>query len=90
LELLQERGARIAYCDPYFAKTHKGRKHDLGLASVACDAATFGEYDALVVSTAHDAFKVAGLYERVKLVVDTRNLLAPLFSPGSGPRVVKA
>ena len=90
LELLAERGARIDYCDPYFPKTHKGRKHDLGLRSVGCDAETFAQYDALVVSTAHDLIKRAELYQGAKVVVDTRNLMAPLFPAGTGPRVVKA
>jgi UDP-N-acetyl-D-glucosamine dehydrogenase len=90
LELLQERGARIDYCDPHFPATHKGRKHDLGLESVPCDAATFAAYDAVVVSTAHEAFRRAELFREAKLVVDTRNLLAPLFPDGGGPRVVKA
>jgi UDP-N-acetyl-D-glucosamine dehydrogenase len=92
LELLEERGARVAYCDPHFPVARKGRKHDLGLRSVACDAETFARYDAVVVSTAHDVFKDPGLYRGVRLVVDTRNAVAPLFT-GSGsdaPRIVRA
>jgi UDP-N-acetyl-D-glucosamine dehydrogenase len=90
LELLMEAGARIDYCDPWFPKTHRTRKHDLGLRSVPCDAATFSQYDALVVSTAPDVFRKAELYRGTKLVVDTRNLIAPLFPEGGGPRLVKA
>ena len=90
LELLEALGARIAYCDPFFAKTKKMRHHDLRLSSVPCTADSFAEYDAIVVATAHDAFKDAKLYGRTKLVVDTRNMMAPLFSKGGGPRVVKA
>ena len=90
LELLLEKGAKIDYCDPLFPTAHKTRKHDLGLSTVRCDAATFANYDALVVSTAHDIFKDASLFKDAKLVVDTRNLLAPLFPKGAGPRVVKA
>ncbi len=90
LELLLEAGAQIDYCDPWFPKTHRTRKHDLGLRSVPCDAATFSQYDALVVSTAHDVFRKAELYRGTRLVVDTRNLMAPLFPDGGGPRVVKA
>jgi len=37
---------------PVVPQTHRTRKHDLGLRSVPCDAATFSQYDALVVSTA--------------------------------------
>jgi UDP-N-acetyl-D-glucosamine dehydrogenase len=90
LELLEEGGARIAYCDPLFPAARKGRKHDLGLSSVPCDANTFAEYDAVVVSTAHDVFKDAALYRKAKLVVDTRNAVAPLLGVGDRPRVVKA
>ncbi len=91
LELLTELGARVDYCDPHFPATHKTRKHDLGLKSVACDAATFAGYDAVVVSTAHDLFKRAELWSGVKLAVDTRNLVAPLFAGRAAPcRVVKA
>jgi UDP-N-acetyl-D-glucosamine dehydrogenase len=90
LELLKEFGARVDYCDPYFPVAHATRKHDLGLRSVPCTAEAFQGYDALVVSTAHDLFKDAALYQGVKLVVDSRNLLAPLFKAGAGPRVVKA
>jgi UDP-N-acetyl-D-glucosamine dehydrogenase len=90
LDLLKEAGAQIDYCDPLFPSTHRTRKHDLGLRSVPCDAATFSRYDALVVSTAHDVFRRDELYRETRLVVDTRNLIEPLFPDGGGPRVVKA
>jgi UDP-N-acetyl-D-glucosamine dehydrogenase len=50
----------------------------------------FARHDAILVSTAHDAFRDAALYRDARLVVDTRNLVAPLFPSGGGPRVVKA
>jgi UDP-N-acetyl-D-glucosamine dehydrogenase len=91
IELLRDAGARVDYCDPHFPAARKGRKHDLGLQSVPCTAETFSGYDAIVVSTAHDAFKDPGLYRGARLVVDTRNAVAPLFTgAGGGPRVVKA
>lgn len=91
LELLQARGARVDYCDPHFPATRPGRKHDLALRSVPCTAEAFAPYDALVISTAHNAFKDAALYQQVRLVVDTRNTLAPLFPGAPAPcRVVKA
>ena len=90
LELLMERQAKVDYCDPFFATARKVRKHDLRLSSVPCDAASFAKYDALLVTTAHDAFKVPALYANARLVVDTRNLMSALFPQGGGPRVVKA
>jgi UDP-N-acetyl-D-glucosamine dehydrogenase len=90
LELLKERGARIDYCDPLFPVAHRTRRHDLGLRSVPCDSETFASYDAVLVSTAHDLFKDPELFRRARLVVDTRNLVAPLFPDGGGPPLVKA
>lgn len=92
LELLQEAGALVDYCDPHFPVANKTRKHDLGLRSVPLDADVFARYDALVVATAHEAFKDARLYRGVELVVDTRNIVAPaLGGRWSGrPRLVKA
>ena len=86
IELLQERGATVAYCDPYIPTARKGRKYDLGLSSVPCSAEEFARYDAVVLSTAHHQFKDPALYSRVKLAVDTRNVIPP----GSGRVVVKA
>ena len=92
VELLQQAGAEVAYCDPFFPVARKGRKHDLGLASIPVAAEAFAGFDAVVVATAHDVFRDPALYARVRLVVDTRNLVAPLYAGrrGSAPRVVKA
>jgi UDP-N-acetyl-D-glucosamine dehydrogenase len=92
IELLGEGGAKVDYCDPFFPEARKGRKHHLDLRTVPCDNATFGRYDAVVISTAHDLFRAPGLFDGVPLVVDTRNLVAPLVAAGAkGPaRLVKA
>ena len=91
LELLRERGAAIDYCDPFFPAARKGRKYDLGLRSVPCTPEALGHYDVVVLATGHDAFKDRALYRDVRLVVDSRNLVAPLFAGRSGgPRIVKA
>jgi len=93
IEKLRETGASVAYCDPYIPVARPGREHDIRLSSVPCTAEEFARHDVLVVSTAHADFKDAGLYARAKLVVDTRNLLAPLGlgTPGGpGPDVVRA
>ena len=54
------------------------------------NAVTFAMYDAVVVCTAHDAFKDPALYRGVRLVIDSRNAVAPLFGSGGGPRIVRA
>jgi UDP-N-acetyl-D-glucosamine dehydrogenase len=92
IELLQHSGAVVDYCDPYFPESKKTRKHDLHMRSIPCGVREFAAYDALVVSTPHEVFKDARLFEGVSLVLDTRNLVAPLLGGGrAGPRrLVKA
>lgn len=85
IDLLQERGAIVSYCDPYVPMARRGRKYDLGLSSVPCTAEEFGRYDAVLVSTPHSQFKDAALYANVKLAIDTRNIV-----PRSGVNVVRA
>jgi UDP-N-acetyl-D-glucosamine dehydrogenase len=75
LELLRERGAEIAYCDPHIPVSRPGRKHDLHLSSVACTRESFADYDAIVISTAHAEFKEPTLYHDAAIVVDTRNIV---------------
>lgn len=81
IELLEELGAEVSYCDPFIPQAKKVRKHDLGLASVPCTAEEFARYDGVVVSTAHRAFRDPALYVGVRLLVDTRNLFPRHESP---------
>ena len=90
IELLREASATVDFCDPHFPQARKGRKQDVRLASVACTPETFARYDVVVLSTPHDEFRDASLYRGCRLVVDTRNVVAPLFPEGDGPRIVKA
>jgi UDP-N-acetyl-D-glucosamine dehydrogenase len=87
IELLQERGAVVAYCDPFIAAARKGRKHHLDLRSVPCTAEEFAKYDAVLISTPHTAFKDQALYRNAKLVIDTRNVVE---SNPAGPQVIRA
>jgi UDP-N-acetyl-D-glucosamine dehydrogenase len=86
IELLQAAGAQVDYCDPLFPVARKTRRHDLGLRSVPLEADTFARYDAIVLATAHDAFKDGALYRDARVVVDTRNVVAVALGPGAGAR----
>ncbi len=88
IELLQEAGARVAYCDPYFPKARPGRKHKLEMSSIPCTADAFARFDAAVLSTGHQQFKDPALYEGVGIVVDSRNVVK--LPVGSKTTVVKA
>jgi UDP-N-acetyl-D-glucosamine dehydrogenase len=93
IELLREAGVEVAYCDPYIPVARPGREHDIRLRSVPCTAVEFARYDAVLISTAHSDFRDPGLYRQARLVVDTRNVMAPLGygAPGApGPEVVRA
>ena len=88
IELLRESGAEVSYCDPYFPVARQGRHHNVGLESIPCSAEAFAGYDAVVVSTGHKPFRDASLYAGVKLLVDTRNIVAQSALPAT--RVVHA
>jgi UDP-N-acetyl-D-glucosamine dehydrogenase len=93
IEKLRAQGAEVAYCDPYIPAARPGREHDIGLSSVPCSAEEFARHDVLVISTPHSDFRDAALYRDTRLVVDTRNLMAPLGFGGAGakgPEVVRA
>jgi UDP-N-acetyl-D-glucosamine dehydrogenase len=86
-------GATVHYCDPVVDTGGQGKcipGTDRRLPGVPCDSVSFSRHDALVLATAHDAFKDPALYVFTKLVVDTRNMFASIFPEGGGPRVVKA
>jgi UDP-N-acetyl-D-glucosamine dehydrogenase len=88
IEMLQDRGAIVSYCDPYIPVAHKVRKFDLGLASVPCTPEEFAKYDIVVLATAHRQFHDSRLYRDVRLAVDTRNAIPRDASPSL--RIVKA
>src|SRR6267378_2044673 len=91
IELLRDMGARVEYCDPYFPAARHTRKHgDLGMRSIPLSPESLREFDALLIATAHDQFKNPALYSNAKLVVDTRNIIAPLFGGAPPVPVVKA
>jgi UDP-N-acetyl-D-glucosamine dehydrogenase len=85
IELLQARGATVAYCDPYFPEARPGRSHDVCLKTVPLTAEEFSRHDCLVLSTSHSEFSDPALYAQARLVVDTRNVVRSEW----GPRVVR-
>jgi UDP-N-acetyl-D-glucosamine dehydrogenase len=72
MELLRERGAEVAYSDPFVPKFPKMREHRFDLASVALTAESVGQYDAVLLATDHDGFDYALIGAKAKLLVDTR------------------
>lgn len=78
MELLEERGARADFHDPYVARVPNTREHPTlnGRAGVPWDLDAFAAYDAVLIATDHDDVDYRGLAERCGLVIDTRNACA--------------
>jgi len=79
-ELLQERGAKVDFHDPFVPQIPPTREHDAltGRRSVAWSAETIAACDAALICTDHDALDYALLVEHAPLIVDTRNVIARL------------
>lgn len=75
IRLLQDRGAEVAYCDPHFPVARPGRKHHPQMRSAPLSEDEFAKYDLLLLATAHREFLSPELYRKVKLVIDTRNVI---------------
>jgi UDP-N-acetyl-D-glucosamine dehydrogenase len=69
--LLERRGARITYSDPFVPQLQLDG-HQLKAEDAVQQS---GEADCVVIITDHASFDYAAILERAKLVVDTRNAL---------------
>jgi UDP-N-acetyl-D-glucosamine dehydrogenase len=78
IELLRERGAIVAYNDPYFATVGRGRHYDLNMKCVPLD--DLSQYDAVMIVTDHSTYDYARIVSESHLVIDTRNATKGLFS----------
>lgn len=74
IELLEQKGAKVYYNDPHIPKIKHTRHHNAlaGRQSVAVTEA----YDAVVICTAHDEYKVMDFSRFNIPVVDTRNCVS--------------
>lgn len=88
IELLKEKGAKVDYNDPYIARTHKQRRHNLGMKSKKLSAKMLAGYDVVLISTDHSVYDYNWIVRNAKLVVDTRNATASVRK-GRG-KIVKA
>jgi UDP-N-acetyl-D-glucosamine dehydrogenase len=75
MELLRERGAEVAYHDPYVPVIRPTRDHPqwAGKESVPWDRATIEGFDAVVIVTAHSSVNYQELADWAHLIVDARN-----------------
>ena len=78
MELLKERGAKVAYYDPYVPIVRPTREHPqwTGTKSVGWDKATISSYDLVLIATNHASVNYKELAEWAPCIVDTRNAMA--------------
>jgi UDP-N-acetyl-D-glucosamine dehydrogenase len=84
IELLRQRGAEVAYNDPYFAFVGRGRHYDLNMRSVPLD--DLAQYDCVLIVTDHSSYDYARIAREAQLVIDTRNAMRC----HSGENIVRA
>jgi UDP-N-acetyl-D-glucosamine dehydrogenase len=78
MDLLQARGAKVAYYDPHVPVIRPTREHPhwAGTKSVSWHRRTISAFDAVLIATAHAAVNFQQLAGWARLIVDTRNVMA--------------
>ena len=79
IELLREKGATVAYNDPYFPTVGQGRHYALNMTNTPLE--NLGQYDAVLIVTDHSTYDYRKIVEEAQLVVDTRNATKGIDSP---------
>lgn len=72
MELLEAKGAVVAYSDPHVPVFPKMREHHFDLCSEALTAENLASFDAVVLATDHDRFDYALIQSAARLIVDSR------------------
>lgn len=72
MELLEAKGALVAYSDPHVPVFPIMREHHFELSSELLTAEALASYDAVVLATDHDRFDYALIESSARLIVDSR------------------
>ncbi len=90
MDLLKARGAEVFYYDPHIPAIRPSREHShwAGTKSVKWNRKTVSAFDAVLISTAHDAVNYRQLGDWARVIVDTRNVMAGI--KGAAGKVFKA
>jgi UDP-N-acetyl-D-glucosamine dehydrogenase len=78
MDLLAQRGAEVAYYDPYVPMIKPTREHPqfAGQRSVAWNRATIENFDVVLIATKHFCVNYQELGQWAQCIVDTRNAMA--------------
>lgn len=75
IELLEQKGAKVDYNDPYISQTPKMRKFKISKKSINLNKKIIKKYDCIVIATDHSCYDYKMIVENAKLIVDTRNVI---------------
>jgi UDP-N-acetyl-D-glucosamine dehydrogenase len=78
IELLREKGANVAYNDPYFPTVGQGRHYALNMTNTPLE--NIGSFDAVLIVTDHSSYDYPAIVEQAQLVLDTRNATKGIHS----------
>ncbi len=79
IELLRDKGAVVAYNDPFFPTVGHGRHYDLNMTNTPLD--NLEKYDAVLIVTDHTSYDYRAIVAQSQLVIDTRNATKGIESP---------
>ncbi len=88
IEMLNRRGAKVDYNDPFIPRAQRQREHDLRMTSKKLDEKMLAAYDCVLIATDHSCYDYDFIVKHARLVVDTRNACAKVKA-GRG-KIVKA
>lgn len=74
MEMLEARGAELAYHDPHVPVFPALRKYDFDLESVPLTPENLSGFDLVLIATDHDRVDYGLVRENAKLIVDTRGV----------------
>ncbi|HOX56452.1 MAG TPA: nucleotide sugar dehydrogenase [Candidatus Paceibacterota bacterium] len=82
MDMLKERGAKVAYYDPYVPQIKPTREHAhwVGTKSVAWNKETITTFDVVLIATNHACVNYQELANWTSCVVDTRNAMAAVLT----------
>jgi len=80
MDLLQKRGVKVSYYDPYIPVIRPSREHGhwTGTQSVSWTRDVLSRFDLVLISTQHEAVNYQELAECADCIVDTRNAMAEI------------
>ncbi len=85
MEMLEAKGATVAYSDPHVPVFPKMREHHFDLSSVELTADSLASFDAIVLATDHEKFDYELIKSSAQLIVDSRGKYRV-----AAPHIVKA